>query len=256
MSPISCGSGSRICKRSIWANSAATRPRLSQTPRRISSISAEDFSGKAATRLARPMRCSLSLGPSVRMTRPARSAMCFRLVARSTRSVPTASHPSAASAPALAYRGVRWARPLAGGISRARGGSSKGDDDFSEHLPALQPRQPALEIGERNLGVDDRQKAVRHLGEAFADVSDRRAERADDAILLLEQLHQVDGRRWSRGRAAGDEPSAALEAKQRAVEGLRADVLEYHVDALFFRDLAHGAFEALGAIIDHVIGAQ
>src|SRR5262249_20183839 len=39
-------------------------------------------------------------------------------------------------------------------------------------------------------------------------------------------------------------------------EGLRAHVLEYHVDALFGRDLAHGAFETVGAIIDHVIGAQ
>src|SRR5262249_2784732 len=49
---------------------------------------------------------------------------------------------------------------------------------------------------------------------------------------------------------------AALEAKERAVEGLRAHVLEYHVDAFFGRDLAHDAFEALRAIIDHVIGAQ
>src|SRR5262249_59298324 len=81
-------------------------------------------------------------------------------------------------------------------------------------------------------------------------------EGADDVVLLWEKLHQVDGSRWPRGRAASDQPSAALEAKERAVEGLRADMLEYHVDALFGRDLAHGAFEALGTIIDHVIGAQ
>src|SRR6516164_3498060 len=256
MSPICCGSGSNICRRSMWANSAATRPRLSQTPRRIVSISAGDFSGKAAARLARPILCSFSLGPSMRMKLPAKSAMCLRLVARIVRSIPTASDPSAVSTPALTCRRTRWARAPNFVIGDARGGSSKGDDDLSEHLPAFDPRQPALEVGERNLGVDHRQQTVRHLGEALADVAHRSAERADDAVLLLEQLHQVDGRRWPRGRAASDQPSAALEAKERAVEGLRAHMLEYHVDALFGRDLAHGAFEALGAIIDHVIGAQ
>src|SRR5262244_1239953 len=237
MSPICCGSGSNICRRSMWANSAATRPRLSQTPRRIVSISAGDFSGKAAARLARP-------------------TMCLRLVARIVRSTPTASEPSAPSTPALRCRRTRWARTPDFVIGDARGGSSKGDDDLSEHLPAFDPRQPAFEVGERNLGVDHRQQAVRHLGEALADVAHRGAERADDAVLLLEKLHQVDGRRWPRGRAASDQPAAAFEAKERTVEGLRADVLEYHVDALFGRDLAHDAFEALGAIIDHVIGAQ
>src|SRR5215475_7547499 len=192
MSPICCGSGSNICRRSMWANSAA----------------------------------------------------CLRLVARIVRSIPTASDPSAVSTPALTCRRTRWARAPDFVIGDARGGSSKGDDDLSEHLPAFDPRQPALEVGERNLGVDHRQQAVCHLGEALADVAHRSAERADDAVLLLEQLHQVDGRRWPRGRAAGDQPSAALEAKERAVEGLRAHVLEYHVDALFGRDLAHGAFEA------------
>src|SRR5262247_2685458 len=256
MSPICCGSGSNICRRSMWANSAATRPRLSQTPRRIASISAGDFSGKAAARLARPISCSLSLGPSLRMKLPAKSAMCLRLVARIVRSIPTASAPSAVSTPALTCRRTRWARAPDFVIGDARGGSSKGDDDLSEHLPAFDPRQPALEVGERNLGVDHRQQAVRHLGEALADIAHRGAERADNAVLLLEKLHQVDGRRWPRSRAASDQPSAALEAKERAVEGLRAHVLEYHVDALFGCDLAHGAFEALGAIIDHVIGAQ
>src|SRR5258706_507521 len=107
----------------------------------------------------------------------------------------------------------------------------------------------AQEAGERTLGVDHGQRPVRHLGEPLAVVAHRGAKRADDAVLLLEKLHQVDGRRWPRGRAASDQPSAALEAKERAVEGLRADVLEYHVNALFGRDLAYGAFEALGAII-------
>src|SRR5713226_1704811 len=256
MSPIPCGSGSKICSRSIWANSAATRPRLSQTPRRMLSISAADFSGKAAARLARPMLCSLRLGPIVRMTRPEKSAICFRLVARMARSIPTASHPSTASAVALACRRTRWVRPLVGVMDSARGRSSKRDDDLSEHLPALEPCQPALEVGERNFGVDHRQKAVCHLGEALADVAHGSAERADDAILLLEKLHQVDGRRWSRGRAAGDQPPAALEAQERAVEGLGADVLEYDIDAFLGGDLAHRALETVGAVIDHVISAQ
>src|SRR5262249_58993844 len=127
--------------------------------------------------------------------------------------------------------------------SWARAVSPNRDDDFSKPPPAFDPCQPALEVSERNLGVDHRQQAVCHLGQALADVAQGGAERADDAVLLLEKLHQVDGRRWPRGRAASDQPAAALEAKERAVEGLRADMLEYHVDALFGRDLAHGAFE-------------
>src|SRR5262249_12944851 len=99
-------------------------------------------------------------------------------------------------------------------------GPSKRDDDLSEHLPAFEPRQSALEVGERNLGVDHRQQAVCHLGEALADIAHRGAERADNAVLLLKKLHQVDGRRWPRRRSASDQPSAALEAKERAVEGL------------------------------------
>src|SRR5215475_6082697 len=241
MSPISCGSGSNICRRSMWANSAATRPRLSQTPRRIASISAGDFSGKAAARLARPISCSLSRGPSLRMKLPAKSAMCLRLVVRIVRSIPTASDPSAVSTPALICRRTRWARALDFVMGGARGGRSKRDDDLSEHLSAFEPRQSALEVGERNLGVDHRQQAVCHLGEALADVAHRGAERADNAVLLLKKLHQVDGRRWPRGRAAGDQPSAALEAKERAVEGLRADMLAYHVDSLFGRHLPPGS---------------
>ena len=43
--------GSKSHRRSRWANSAPTRPRLSQTPRRIASISAADFSGNAAVEI-------------------------------------------------------------------------------------------------------------------------------------------------------------------------------------------------------------
>src|SRR5215510_9342760 len=171
MSPLPSGSGWRICRRSIWANSAATRPRLSQTPRRMVSISAADFSGKAAARLARPIRCSFSRGPKLRMKPPAMSAMRLRLVVRMTLSIPTASHPSAATAAALAG----GAKPFDAVMANARGGSSERDDDLSEHLPAFESRQPALEIGERNLGIDHRREAARHLGEALADVPDGRA---------------------------------------------------------------------------------
>src|SRR6476646_8483768 len=247
MSPWSYGSGSNICRRSIWANSAATRPRLSQTACRISSISAEDFSGNAAARLARPMSCSLSRGPSLRMKPPAKSDMPVRLVARIARNMPTARRPSVSSAAALTCCPARSALDVV--MDGARGGASKRDDDLTEHLPAFEPRQPALELGERNLGVDHRQEAVRHLGQAFADIAHRGAERTNDAVLLLEKLHQIDGRRRSRRGAAGDQPAAALEAKERAVEGLGADMLEHHVDTLLGGDLAHRAFEPVGAVI-------
>src|SRR5262245_30948736 len=100
------------------------------------------------------------------MTPPARSAMRVRLVARIARSAPTASCPRAASAAALAFRPARSARRLEAVMDGARGRSSKGDDDLSEHLPAFESLEPALEIGERNLGVDHRQQAARHLGQA------------------------------------------------------------------------------------------
>src|SRR5262245_28917072 len=194
------------------------------------------------------MRCSLSQGPTLRMKPPATSAMRLRLVARMTRSMPTASPPSTASAAALA----RWAGPL----DAVMRGSSKRDDDFSEYLPALEPRQPALELGERDLGVDHRREPARHLGEALADISDGGAKRADDAVLLLKELHQVDCGRRPGGRSAGHQPPAALEAEQRAVEGLGAHMLEYDIDAFLGGDLAHGALEAVGAVVDDVVGAE
>ena len=53
------------------------------------------FRGKAAARLARPMRCSLSRGPRVRMNAAATSAIDLRSMARIVRSIPTASRPAA-----------------------------------------------------------------------------------------------------------------------------------------------------------------
>src|SRR5689334_12021265 len=76
------------------------------------------------------------------------------------------------------------------------------DHDLAEDLAARKAREALLEICERDFRVDHGLHAGRHLGEAVGDVADGRAERADDAVLLLEQLHQVDGRRRAGGRAA------------------------------------------------------
>src|SRR5258708_5308547 len=91
---------------------------------------------------------------------------------------------------------------------------SERDDDLAEHLPALQPLEPALDLAEREFAVDHRQHAAGHLDEAFADVAHRGAERADDAILLLKELHQIERRRDAGGRPAGDEAAAALETQK------------------------------------------
>ena len=116
--------------------------------------------------------------------------------------------------------------------------------------------RPRSRSASADFGVDHRQEAVRHLGEAVADVAHRGAERAEDLVLLLEQLHQVEGDRRPRGRAAGDEAAAALEHKQRAVEAFAADVLEHHVDALLVGELARDRLEPLLAVVDDVIGAE
>ncbi len=96
----------------------------------------------------------------------------------------------------------------------------------------------------------------RHFGEAIADVAYRGAEAAEYLVLLLEQLHQVQGRRRSRRRTAGDEASAAFEREQRAVERFGADMLEHDVDTLFRGNLAHDVLEAVGAIIDDMVGTE
>src|SRR3954464_16059199 len=99
-------------------------------------------------------------------------------------------------------------------------------DDLAEHLAPFEARKAALEFGKRHFGVDHRRQARRHLGEALAHVADRGAERAEDAILLQIELEQVDLRRLPRRRAASDQPAAALETKQRAVERVGTDMLE------------------------------
>src|SRR6185369_3681108 len=155
-----------------WANSAPTRPRLSQTPRRIVSISAGDFSGNAAVRLARPIRCSGSHGPTPRITRPARFAMVPTSTSRMTRSSCTVRKPNTASPVRRSHDPRLRLPPAIGGLEL--------DHDLAEHLAAFQPRDAAFKIGEAEFGVDDGEEAVRHLGETVADVADRGAERAED----------------------------------------------------------------------------
>ena len=70
--------------RSRCANSAPTRPRLSQTPRGSSRSPAGDLSGKAATRLSRPTRCSGSHGPTCASAPEQPFAMRLRSVWRSS----------------------------------------------------------------------------------------------------------------------------------------------------------------------------
>ena len=119
-----------------------------------------------------------------------------------------------------------------------------------------QARQSLLEIGKRQFGVDDGFDARCHFGESIGDIANACAERADDAVLLLKQLHEIEGRRRPGSRAAGHKAASAFHRQQRAVECVRADMFEHDVDALLRGDLAHRAFETVGLVIDHVVGAQ
>src|SRR3974390_3527857 len=106
------------------------------------------------------------------------------------------------------------------------------DDDLAEDLTALEPGEPALKFFKRHFGIDRREKARCHFGKALADIAQRTAERSEDTILLEIKLKQIHVDRLSRCRSAGDKPAAALEAKQRTVEGVRADMFEGDIDAL------------------------
>src|SRR5580704_18557253 len=139
---------------SRWAISAPTRPRLSHTPRRIVSISASLFSGKAARRLARPVRCSGSHGPMVRTMAPPTLLIQTRSQRWDNARRTVAARPAARLAndfsllPA-ARRTLRqvlfiaafhsWRRP-------AHGARSEGHDHFAEHLASFEPGEAALEI--------------------------------------------------------------------------------------------------------------
>src|SRR5437764_3151278 len=182
--------------RSICANSAATRPRLSHTPKRIFSISSGDFSGNAATRFARPILCSASHGPTNRISAPSTFAMRWRLIRRSTASVPAMIQPSTRSNTRLTGSRNASDFPL-------RAIRLERHDDLAEHFSAFETRKTALEVGERHFGGDYRRQARRHLGEAFVHVVDGAAERAEDTKLLQIKLEQIDLRRLPRCRATG-----------------------------------------------------
>src|SRR5229473_8107437 len=227
---------------SRWAISAATRPRLSHTPRRMVSISAAPLSGKAARRLSRPVRCSGSHGPIVRMKAPATLLTAMRSQRRMPASSSATSHPATAFAAALR-------RPNINRRHCSQVMSLEVHDDLAEHLPGFEACEAALEVGKRDLGVNHRQQAAGHLGEYGADIFDRGAERAENLVLLLEQLHQIEGGRRPRGGPARDQPAAALERKQGAVEGFGPGVLEHHVDALLGGDFPHHVLETVGAVV-------
>src|ERR1700722_14938136 len=217
-----CRPKSAMQNSSRWANSTAMRPRLSHTPARIFSISSSDFCGKAARRLSRPTRCSGRNGPIRRIKAPAKSALRLR----SRRLIA----PRKPATIALTIESRKSCARLRSAISAPA--ASEQDDDLAEDLPAFEPGKTAIELGERHFRIDHRQKTRRHLVEAVADIAHRSAERSEDAILLQIKLEQIDGRRLARRRAAGDEPAAALEAQERAVERVWTDMLEDDIDAL------------------------
>src|SRR5258707_8700869 len=203
------------------------------------SISASPLSAKAARRLSRPVRCSGSHGPIVRMKAPA----ILLTATRSQRRMPASS--SATSDPATTFAAA-LRRP---NISRRHCSQVmvlEVHDDLAEHLPGFEAREAALEVWKGDLGVDHRQQAAGHLGEYGADIFDRGAARAENLVLLLEQLHQIERRLGPPGGPACDQPAAALKRKQGAVEGLGAGVLEHHVDALLGGDFPHHMLETVG----------
>src|SRR4029078_3441385 len=125
------------------------RPRLSQTPRRIASIAAADFSGNAAIKLARPMRFSGKNGPTVRMNRPAIFPIMSGLVRRDSFRRPIVVTPTAELAARLVARFRR--RTI-----RLIADASKPHNDFAEYLTAFQSCQTTFKICEVNLVIDDR----------------------------------------------------------------------------------------------------
>src|ERR1700704_4204665 len=71
------------------------------------SISAGDFSGNAAVRLARPIRCSRIIGPTQRAIRPNRFAVLIGSKYRVVRSIPMVNAPTAASPIGLVASRIR-----------------------------------------------------------------------------------------------------------------------------------------------------
>src|SRR5262249_42171136 len=156
-------------------------------------------------RLARPIRCSGRYGPRGRTKAPAMLEDVLGSARRSVFSAPIVAALNAASTVGFI---VRHSPTPAMNPACAL----EAHHDLAEHLPAFESRQAALQLVERDFRVDHRQQPAGHLVEAVADIAHRGAERPEDLVLLLKQLHQVEGDGRSRGRAAGDEAAAALEA--------------------------------------------
>src|SRR3712207_7951809 len=89
------------------------------------------------------------------------------------------------------------------------------------------------EDGIRDIGVTGVQTcalpiyALGHLVEGLGDVLDPAAEGAEDPVLLLEELHQIDGGGHTRGGAAGDEAAARSE-ERRVGKECRSRWSPYH----------------------------
>src|SRR3989304_1886997 len=129
-------------------------------------------------------------------------------------------------------------------------------DDLAKYAPALEALEPTLVFVDTDLAVDYGLYPARHLHKSVAHVADGKSERAENAILPLEQRVEIYGGRRPRGGAAGDEAAAAFEAKQRAVPGVGSDVLEHDINADLVRELAHDALEPVFAVVDYMIRAE
>src|SRR5262245_11312964 len=148
------------------------------------------------------MRCSGSHGPTVRMNRPAALLTLTRSRRRTKRSSPPTNAPAALSAAgcnAVSRRRRRRRIPLI-----SAGARSKVDNDFAKDLPALEPLEALLDVREGKLAVDDGRYTVGHFGKARADIAQGCAERTEDLVLLLEQLHQIECDGGARRGATGD----------------------------------------------------
>ena len=226
------------------------RPRLSQAPRRMVSISAADFSGKAAVRLRAPIVSSRSQRPGLA------HGPAGEIGQRSGSSEPQQLDGADGERADAGVAGALGA-PAQALLHSPRGRRHQKCTMTLPNTCRLSIRaRPCSKSASAKFAVDDRRHAGGDLGQAVADIAHRAAERAENLVLLLEQLHQIDGHGRSRGRAAGDQASAALEAEQRAVEALAADMLEHHVDALLLGELAGDALEAVGLVVDDMVGAE
>ena len=114
--------------------------------------------------------------------------------------------PSGGAPPACASPGGQ-----AAGQRRARGigASLELDKELPEDVATFQPRETGTEVRQRINRVDHRPHAGGDTVQRAAKCVQRRTERADDAVLLLEELHQVDAAGWSRRGTARHQATAA-----------------------------------------------